>query len=205
MTDAAAAARRLLLVHAHPDDETINNGASMAKYVDEGAHVTLVTCTLGEEGEILLRGAHVMKGYWKRPDLTAAALRDGWLHTGDLGFVDESGRLCVTGRIKEVIRSGGKSVVPGEVEQALCTHPDVAEAAVLGVPDREWGERVVAVVVMAQGRALDEAALAAHCAQALSSHKRPRVFRAIDALPRSHYGKVQKGRLRELFAQPGAE
>jgi acyl-CoA synthetase (AMP-forming)/AMP-acid ligase II len=156
----------------------------------------------GEEGEILLRGAHVMKGYWKRPDLTAAALRDGWLHTGDLGFLDESGRLCVTGRIKEVIRSGGKSVVPGEVEQALCSHPDVSEAAVLGVPDREWGERVVAVVVMAAGRALDEAALAAHCAQALSSHKRPRVIRAVDALPRSHYGKVQKGKLRELFAQP---
>ena len=153
----------------------------------------------GEEGEILLRGAHLMSGYWKKPDLTATTLRDGWLHTGDMGRVDEQGRLSVTGRIKSVIRSGGKSVVPAEVEQALRSHPDVADAAVLGLPDREWGEVVAAAVVLRDGGSLDQSALLEHCAQLLSPAKRPRVIRAIDSLPRSHYGKVQSAKLRELF------
>jgi acyl-CoA synthetase (AMP-forming)/AMP-acid ligase II len=146
--------------------------------------------------EVLLRGAHVMRGYWKRPRLTDEVLQDGWFRTGDEGRLDEAGVLSITGRIKEVIRSGGKSVQPGEVERALCAHPGVAEAAVVGLPDAEWGEIVAAAVVAAPGAALTPKALMEHCQAQLSAHKRPKVIRLVEALPRSHYGKVQRAKLR---------
>lgn len=153
----------------------------------------------GEAGEVLLRGAHVMAGYWNRPEPTREALRGGWFHTGDQGVLDAEGVLSITGRLKELIRTGGKSVTPEEVEGALCSYPGVAEAAVVGLPDAEWGEIVAAAVVAAKGAALSERDLAAHCATLLSPHKRPKRIRLVDTLPRSHYGKVQRAKLRALL------
>lgn len=151
-----------------------------------------------EEGEIQIRGGHVMQGYWKRPEATAEALRDGWFHTGDRGSLDAAGILSVTGRIKEVIRTGGKSVQPEEVEQVLCQHPQVAEASVVGIPDAEWGE-IVAAAVVPRGTGLNPTALMAHCHALLSPHKRPKLIRLVDALPRSHYGKVQRAKVKEAI------
>ena len=151
----------------------------------------------GQPGEILLRGAHVMQGYWKRPDLTALALHNGWFSTGDLGVFGADGIVSIKGRIKEVIRSGGKSVQPNEVEAALRQYPGVEEASVIGIPDTEWGELVTAFVVSAPGAALSESALKDHCAALLSPHKRPKLIQILSELPKSHYGKVQHGRLRD--------
>lgn len=152
-----------------------------------------------DTGEVHLRGAHVMQGYWKRPELTREVLREGWFHTGDQGKLDENGILSLTGRIKEVIRSGGKSVQPDEVERALCSHPGVAEAVVLGLPDAEWGEIVAAAVVAAPGAAVTPKLLMEHCQAQLSAHKRPKLIRLVEALPRSHYGKVQRAKVKAAF------
>lgn len=155
----------------------------------------------GQDGEILIRGPHVMAGYWNDPAATAAALRDGWLHTGDLGQVDGTGRLFVTGRVKEVIRSGAASVVPAEVEDALASHPGVAEVAVVGLPDEEWGEAVTAFVVVHPNAAIDGAGLIAYCRTRLAAHKRPRRVIFVPAIPRSHYGKVLRSQLLALAGQ----
>ncbi len=149
-----------------------------------------------ETGEILVRGAHLMQGYWKRPALTQEVLHDGWFHTGDRGAVDGDGVLSVTGRIKETIRSGGKSVQPEEVERALCGYPGVAEAAVVGLPDAEWGEIVAAAVVLAPGAVVTAQSLHEYCQAELSPHKRPKLIRLVDDLPRSHYGKVQRAKVK---------
>jgi len=149
----------------------------------------------GVVGEIGIRGAHVMQGYWKQPQMTADILRQGWLHTGDLGYLDEEGYLFITGRKKEIIRSGGKSILPHEVEQVLLRHPAVAEAAVIGVPDVEWGETVKAIVVLRKGAAASAQDLITHCQNQLASFKKPRVVEFCDALPKSHYGKVLKRQL----------
>jgi acyl-CoA synthetase (AMP-forming)/AMP-acid ligase II len=154
-----------------------------------------------EPGEILIRGAHIMQGYWKRPDLTAQVLKDGWFSTGDLGAIDEQGILSILGRIKEVIRTGGKSVQPNEVEAALCRHPGVEEASVVGIPDVEWGELVMALVVPAPGADVSESTLKEHCAALLSPHKRPKLIQMVPELPKSHYGKVLRGKVRELAVE----
>lgn len=161
----------------------------------------LVGCDvrIGTGSEVELRGAHVMHGYWKRPELTREVLREGWFRTGDAGTLDAAGFLSITGRIKEVIRSGGKSVQPEEVERALCAHPGVAEAAVVGLPDAEWGEIVAAAVVAAPGAQVTPALLIEHCRAQLSAHKRPKLIRLVDSLPRSHYGKVQRAKLRAVL------
>src|SRR4051812_21753875 len=149
----------------------------------------------GRPGEITIQGDHVMQGYWQQPDTTALALRDGWLHTGDLGCLDEEGYLAIVGRTKEVIRSGGNSILPVEVEHVLLAHPAVAEAAVIGVPDREWGENVKAIVVLRPGAAATTEELIAHCRIHLATFKQPRVVEFAKALPRSHYGKILKRQL----------
>jgi acyl-CoA synthetase (AMP-forming)/AMP-acid ligase II len=151
----------------------------------------------GQPGEILIRGPHVMKGYWKRPDLTAQVLKNDWFSTGDLGVVSQDGIVSIIGRIKEVIRTGGKSVQPGEVEAALCQYPGVEEASVVGIPDAEWGELVTAFVVSSPGAAVAERALKDHCATMLSPHKRPKLIAIVAELPKSHYGKVQRGKVRD--------
>jgi long-chain acyl-CoA synthetase len=155
----------------------------------------------GEVGEVLARGDSVMRGYWRSPEATAAALRGGWLHTGDIGSIDPDGFLTLRDRSKDLIISGGANVYPREVEEVLRRHPAVAEASVVGRPDPEWGETVVAFVVPAPGASCDAAALDAHCLAHIARFKRPRDYRFVDALPKNNYGKVVKTALREILAR----
>ena len=153
-----------------------------------------------EVGEILVRGAGVMLGYWNQPDLTAEALRDGWMHTGDGGRLDEHGILYVVDRIKDMIVSGGENIYSAEVEGVLALHPAVAQVAVIGVPDARWGERVHAVVLPRPGTSIDETALTSHCRERIAGYKIPRSFefRSV-SLPLSPAGKVLKTELRKPF------
>jgi long-chain acyl-CoA synthetase len=155
----------------------------------------------GEVGEVCVRGPAVMLGYWNRPEATAETLRNGWLHTGDLGRMDEHGYVYLLDRAKDMIISGGSNVYAVEVEAVLADHPAVHEVAVVGVADRTWGEIVTAVVVVeGTGASTDttvlDDALAEHCATRLAGYKRPRRFVYVDALPRNAYGKVLKRELR---------
>jgi long-chain acyl-CoA synthetase len=154
----------------------------------------------GEAGEVVVDGPTVMAGYLDRPDETAQALRGGWLHTGDIGRVDRNGYLTLLDRSKDVVISGGYNVYPREVEDVLLADSAVADAAVLGVPDDEWGERVVAFVVPA-GERLEVAALDRRCLEEIARHKRPREYHVIDALPRNAAGKVLKGQLRASLVE----
>ena len=156
----------------------------------------------GEIGEVLVRGDTVMRGYWRNPDATAAALRGGWLHTGDVGVFDDDGFLSLKDRSKDLIISGGANVYPREVEEVLARHPDVAEVAVIGAPDRDWGEIVVACVVPVAGATLDPAALDALCLEHLARFKRPKRYVSLDALPKNNYGKVLKTALRQRPSTP---
>ncbi|MGH2352784.1 MAG: class I adenylate-forming enzyme family protein, partial [Chloroflexota bacterium] len=155
-------------------------------------------CPPGEVGEVTARGPNVTSGYWNQPEQTAEALRDGWLWTGDLGRADHEGYLYLVDRRKDVIISGGENVYSVEVEAAVCAHPAVQEAAVIGVPDETWGERVHAVVVVRPGHTLDVAGLLAFCKERIAGYKCPRSMEVLAALPKSGAGKVLK---RELRAQ----
>jgi long-chain acyl-CoA synthetase len=156
----------------------------------------------GQIGEVAVRGGAVMLGYWNRPEATAETLQNGWLHTGDLGRMDEQGYVYLLDRAKDMIISGGSNVYAVEVEAALADHPDVREVAVVGVADRTWGEIVTAVVVPRAGADDGDlpSRLAAHCASVLAGYKRPRRFVVRDGLPRNAYGKVLKRDLREELA-----
>jgi long-chain acyl-CoA synthetase len=162
---------------------------------DDGAPVPA-----GQVGELVVRGPSVMTGYWKRPEATAEAIVDGWLHTGDLGRMSDDGIIHLLDRAKDMIISGGSNVYAVEVEDVLATHDSVAEVAVIGVPDDLWGELVVAVVVPAAGAELDVAALDALARSRLAGYKVPRRYEQIEALPRNAYGKVPKRELRARFA-----
>jgi len=153
----------------------------------------------GQVGEIAVRGAHVMAGYWGRPDETAAALRGGWMHTGDAGYLDERGYVFVVDRIKDMIVSGGENVYSVEVENALARHPAIATCAVIGVPDERWGERVHAVVVLTAGQQASDEELREFCKTLIGGYKIPRSFEIVDALPLSAAGKVLKRELRAKF------
>ncbi|MDH3700133.1 MAG: AMP-binding protein [Alphaproteobacteria bacterium] len=154
----------------------------------------------GETGEVLVRGDSVMPGYWRNPEATAATLANGWLHTGDVGAMDEEGFLTLKDRSKDVIISGGTNIYPREVEEVLLRHPGVAEVSVIGRPDAEWGETVVAYVV-ARGDAPAPEDLDGICLDAIARFKRPRDYRFVDALPKNNYGKVLKTALRERDAE----
>jgi len=157
----------------------------------------------GEVGEIVVRGPMVTRGYWRLPEATAAALRNGWFHTGDGGHMDAEGYLFIADRLKDMIISGGENVYPAEVEAALRSHPAVADAAVIGVPDARWGEAVHAVVVLRAAADADPATvgdtLLAWCRQQLAGYKCPRSFSVTDALPLSAAGKVLKTVLRAAY------
>jgi long-chain acyl-CoA synthetase len=150
----------------------------------------------GEAGEILCRGV-VMAGYWQNPEATAASLRNGWLHTGDVGVYDEEGYLHLKDRSKDLIISGGSNIYPREVEEALLTHAQVREVSVIGRPDRDWGEAVVAYVV---GEA-SAAELDALCLSRIARFKRPKNYVFVDALPKNNYGKILKTELRAMDAE----
>jgi O-succinylbenzoic acid--CoA ligase len=155
---------------------------------------------ISPEGEILVRGPIVMKGYYKNPDATSAAIVDGWLHTGDSGSIDDDGYLYVLDRRSDLIITGGENVYPAEVEAVLAAHPSVTDAAVIGISDPEWGQRVVAVVRVNDARTTAEA-LEAHCATRLAGFKRPSEFRFVDQpLPRTASGKLRRHEIRESFS-----
>ena len=148
-----------------------------------------------EAGEICVRGPTLMRGYWRRPEASAAALREGWLHTGDLGELDERGHLFVHDRRSDLIVSGGENVYPAEVEAALLAHPDVAEAGVAGVADARWGARPVAWIVPRPGAHPESEALRAHCRTRLAGYKVPAAVHLAESLPRTAAGKLQRHRL----------
>jgi long-chain acyl-CoA synthetase len=150
----------------------------------------------GMVGEVLVRGDTVMAGYWRNPEASAAALRDGWLWTGDIGVLDADAFLTLKDRSKDLLISGGSNIYPREVEEVLLTAPGVAEVAVVGAPDAEWGEVVVAFVVALPGHSVDAAALDAHCLAHIARFKRPKRYVSVDALPKNAYGKVLKTELR---------
>jgi long-chain acyl-CoA synthetase len=152
---------------------------------------------LGEIGEILVRGDTVMAGYWRDPEASAAALRDGWLFTGDMGALDEDGFLTLKDRSKDVIISGGSNIYPREVEEVLLLAPGVAEVSVVGAADPEWGEIVVAFVVPRTGCEVDISQLDAVCLQHIARFKRPKRYEIVESLPKNNYGKVLKTVLRE--------
>ncbi len=154
----------------------------------------------GEIGEVVVAGPTVMSGYLNRPDASAETLRGGWLHTGDLGcFVN--GHLTLLDRSKDLVISGGANIYPREVEDVLLQEPTVADIAVIGLPDDEWGERVVAVVVPAEGCSVDPARLDAYCLSTMARYKRPKEYVAAESLPRNGAGKILKRELREQLAE----
>jgi long-chain acyl-CoA synthetase len=156
---------------------------------------------LGEVGEVLVRGDTVMLGYWRDDAATAAAVRDGWLFTGDMGSLDADGFLTLKDRSKDMIISGGSNIYPREVEEVLLLAPGVAEVSVVGAPDPEWGEVVVAFVVPRAGATLDAAGLDAVCLQHIARFKRPKRYEIVEQLPKNNYGKVLKTALRERLKE----
>jgi long-chain acyl-CoA synthetase len=152
----------------------------------------------GETGEVEAKGTAVMLGYWNNPKANAETLKDGWLRTGDVGRLDEDGFLTLSDRSKDVIISGGTNIYPREVEEALLTHADVREVSAIGVPDCDWGEIVVACVVLEEGAVADDAKLDAHCLASIARFKRPKRYVYLEALPKNNYGKVLKTELRQM-------
>ena len=169
------------------------------KIVDEdGGDVSL-----GETGEIVARGPRLMKGYWNREEATKETLRGGWLYTGDLGYWDEDGYIFLSGRAKDFIKRGGEMIAPEEVEQIIMSHPGVDEAAIIGIYDVEWGERVRAIVVKKSGSGeLTKEDIIEHCRPKMAGFKRPEDVVFIEELPRNPMGKVLKRVLREDYPEP---
>ena len=158
----------------------------------------------GTPGEVLVRGKHVMKGYWNRPEATAETIRDGWLHTGDVATVDADGYVFINDRKKDMIISGGENIYPAEVENVILAHPQVREVAVIGQASAKWGESPLAVVVK-KDPALTEADVVEWTRGRLAGYKRPRGVRFVDEIPRNPAGKILKRVLRERFPEPAAE
>jgi acyl-CoA synthetase (AMP-forming)/AMP-acid ligase II len=190
-TDAEARERRLRSVGRPMPDVEIG-------IMDERNRLV----TAGQEGEICVRSDRVMKGYYKQEDATSVAIIDGWLHTGDVGMVDEAGYLFITGRKKDLIIRGGENISPGEIENVLEEHPAIEEAAVIGVPDTEWGEVVKAVVVLKPGARLTLPELTEYAKKRLASFKAPEYLAIVDELPRNPMGKVLKTDLRKAYGRP---
>jgi long-chain acyl-CoA synthetase len=153
----------------------------------------------GAAGEIMIRGDNVMKGYYKSPQQTAEAFdADGWLHTGDIGYLDEDGFVFVTGRIKELIIKGGENIAPREIDEALLRHPAVLEAAAVGIPDANYGQEIMACVIPKPGAAVTAEELIAFCRDELGPYKTPKLIRMVDDLPKGPSGKVQRLKLAEM-------
>ena len=155
----------------------------------------------GTVGEVIIRSGCVMLGYWNRPEETAAALRDGWLHTGDGGYIDHDGHLYIVDRLKDMIVTGGENVYSAEVENVLARHPAVSVCAVIGIPSAQWGESVHAVVVAKPGMQVGEEELRAHCRALIAGYKCPKTIEFRGAMPLSAAGKVVKAQLREPYWQ----
>ncbi len=163
------------------------------------------TLPAGEIGEICVRGDVLMNGYWENPEATAKALKGGWLHTGDVGSMDEDGFVTLMDRSKDMIISGGTNIYPREIEEVLLTHPAVLECSVVGKPHPEWGEEVFAFVVRREGRSVDPDELDALCLDNIARFKRPKHYRFVESLPKNNYGKVLKTELRQWLKQEAEE
>jgi acyl-CoA synthetase (AMP-forming)/AMP-acid ligase II len=170
-----------------------------ARLVRAGTPAIGVTLEVDDDGEVLARSNVVLAGYWEQPEETEAALRDGWFHTGDGGFIGDDGYLTIQDRKKDVIITGGENVSSIEVEDVIFSHPDVAEVAVIGVPDEKWGETIKALVVRAEGSELTEADLIAYCKSRIASYKAPTSVEFRDVLARTATGKLQKFKLRAPY------
>ena len=198
-----------------PEEHRAAAGSTAAEALPAGRAVTGVELAIVEEsgrfadpggtGEIVARGANIMRGYWNRPEEIAATLKGGWLHTGDIGRLDDQGYLYVLDRKKEMIKSGGENVYTPEVEGILYAHPSVLEASVVGLPDPLWGERVAAFVVARSGMQLSQAEISQWCRERLAGFKCPRTIFVMDSLPKSGAGKIQKRRLIELAVHRGVD
>jgi len=160
-------------------------------------------CEPGEAGEVVVRGAHVMREYWNRPEATAETLNNGWLHTGDVAVMDDDGFVAIQDRIKDMIISGGENVYPAEIEGVLSSHPQIVEAAVIGLPSEKWGESPLAIVVPSD-EALTAKEVLEFCRGKLAGYKRPQAVEFVDEIPRNPSGKILKRVLREQFPGPAA-
>jgi fatty-acyl-CoA synthase len=157
-------------------------------------------CAAGELGELWVKGPNITPGYWNRPDANASSFTDGWLHTGDATRVDDEGFYYIVDRWKDMYISGGENVYPAEVENVLHQLAPIAEAAVIGMPDTQWGEIGLAIIAVKPGQSLTENEILAHCANNLARFKCPRLIRFVDALPRNATGKIHKPTLRKNFS-----
>ncbi len=153
----------------------------------------------GEMGEIVTRSDLVMKGYWRNPETTAETLRNGWLHTGDVGYMDEKDYLFIMDRSKDMIISGGENIYPREIEEVIIQHPAVREVAVIGVPDSKWGEAIKAIVSIVEGKSVTEDGLIAFCKDNIASYKKPKSVDFVEELPKNNYGKILKRELRAKY------
>jgi len=165
------------------------------RIVDDSGH----ELPAGEIGEVLVRGPQVMAGYYHNPDATARTLRNGWLHTGDLGSLDDESDLFLVQRRSDLIVTGGENVYPAEVEAVLRAHPAVMEACVVGVADGEWGQRVAAAVQLQPDAWADETALLTFCRERLAGYKIPRQVRFVEELPQTASGKIERRRVAEML------
>jgi len=187
-TDDALELRVATVGRSLPDVET--------KIVDIETNETLPP---GKQGELCTRGYHVMKGYYKMPEETARAIdSDNWLHTGDLAIMDENGYCKITGRIKNMIIRGGENVYPREIEEFLYTHPKVSDIQVYGVPDKKYGEQVMAAIILKKGQTMTEEDVRDFCREKIANYKVPKYVKFVDGYPMTASGKIQKFKMREM-------
>ncbi|KAA1416943.1 long-chain fatty acid--CoA ligase [Nocardioides humilatus] len=200
MTELAPAAT--LLTHEDHHGRYLRSAGKAAPHTEvEIRDESGIAVPTGTVGEICVRGGNVMLGYWNKPEETAAALKDGWMHTGDGGYLDDDGFVYVVDRIKDMIVSGGENVYSAEVETALSKHPAVLASAVIGLPDEQWGERVHACVVLAPNAVATAEELASFCKEHIAGYKTPRSVDFVDELPISGAGKILKRELRARYAE----
>ena len=193
----------------HGDHVLVGNVKQIKRLGSAGIQRTDVEVTIfdtggrelppNETGEIVTRSDLVMKGYWRNPEATAKTIKNGWLHTGDMGYMDENGYLFIMDRSKDMIISGGENIYPREIEEVLVRHPAVREVAVVGVPDKKWGEAIKAVVALVGGRSATEEELISFCRDHIASYKKPRTIDFVDELPKNNYGKILKRQLRAQY------
>jgi acyl-CoA synthetase (AMP-forming)/AMP-acid ligase II len=188
-----------------PEDENLRRTAT-AGYALAGSEIRVVdfegrdVAADGRQvGEVLVRSDVVMEGYWRQPEATADALRDGWFHTGDLATIDEEGYVLIVDRAKDMILTGGENVASAEIERVLYEHPAVLECAVIAVPDEQWGEVAKAIITLKSTRQASEAELVEHCRKHLAGFKIPKSIEFVDALPKGGTGKILKKVLREKY------
>jgi len=203
MTELSPSATILPAWYHTPEGQTAGKmrSAGRATYVTEVRIVDENDAEVprGTVGEVCVRGPGVMKGYWNKPELTQAALRGGWMHTGDAAYMDADGFIFVVDRLKDMIVTGGENVYSAEVENAIGRHPAVAACAVIGIPSAEWGETVHAAIVLKPGQSATAEEVVAHCKSLIAGYKCPRSLAFVDTLPLSAAGKILKSELREPF------